>query len=102
VESYARLQEAEIPQLREKWWERCADIMGGVPSRLPPLWEVNHRIPLIDENKVYNYYLPKCADVYKQQFQEKLTKYVESGWWEHKAVPQAAPMLCIPKTRLDP
>ena len=28
---------------------------------------------------------------------EKIEKYTRSGWWEPKTVPQAAPMLCIPK-----
>jgi len=33
----------------------------------------------------------------KPQLMEKLQLYVDSGWWVPKAVPQAAPLLCIPK-----
>jgi len=76
---------------------KFADIFGGVPSELPPLREINHRIPLMDNGKQYNYHLPRCPDAMKPQLMEKLRLYVDSGWWVPKAVPQAAPLLCIPK-----
>jgi hypothetical protein len=72
--------------------------MGGPPPKLPPLREVNHSILLIDETKIYSYYLPKCADAYKEEFHKKVAQYVENGWWEAKV----APMLCIPKSHKDP
>jgi len=76
---------------------KFADIFGGVPSELPPLREINHRIPLMDNGKQYNYHLLRCPDAMKPQVMEKLQLYVDSGWWVPKAVPQAAPLLCIPK-----
>jgi len=33
----------------------------------------------------------------KPQLMEKMKQYVGVGWWIPKAVPQAAPLLCIPK-----
>jgi len=33
----------------------------------------------------------------KLQLMEKLRQYTDAGWWTAKAVPQAAPLLCIPK-----
>jgi hypothetical protein len=33
----------------------------------------------------------------KLQLMDKLRQYVDSGWWIPKAVPQVAPLLCIPK-----
>lgn len=33
----------------------------------------------------------------KPQLMEKLQHYVDVGWWIPKAVPQLAPLLCIPK-----
>ena len=33
----------------------------------------------------------------KPQLMEKLRQYVDVGWWVPKAVPQATPLLCIPK-----
>jgi len=33
----------------------------------------------------------------KPQLMEKMKQDVGAGWWIPKAVPQAAPLLCIPK-----
>jgi hypothetical protein len=33
----------------------------------------------------------------KPQLLEKLRQYTDAGWWIPKTVPQAAPLLCIPK-----
>jgi len=82
---------------REHWYTKFADIFNGVPPGLPPLREINHRIPLIDDGKRYHYHLPRCPDAMKPQLMEKLRQYVDAGWWVPKAVPQAAPLLCIPK-----
>ena len=53
-------------------------------QKLPPLQEVNHNIPLIDDNKHYAYQLPCCANALKQQLSDKIT---EAGWWVMKSVP---------------
>ncbi|KAF8170177.1 hypothetical protein K438DRAFT_1614254, partial [Mycena galopus ATCC 62051] len=87
----------DIPTLRERWLELNRDIMSGVPEKMPPMRAVNHRIPLIDEKKVYNYHLPRCPDAMKEQLIDKINKYVRAGWWEAVQTNQAAPMLCIPK-----
>ena len=52
----------DLPELCKKWVEAAADILTGAPTHLPPLQEVNHKIPIIDENKRYNYYLPRCPE----------------------------------------
>ncbi|KIJ19350.1 hypothetical protein PAXINDRAFT_7836 [Paxillus involutus ATCC 200175] len=36
------LMEEDIPLLKEKWYDHCKDIMGGVPPTMPPLREINH------------------------------------------------------------
>ncbi|KAG9223377.1 hypothetical protein CCMSSC00406_0009268 [Pleurotus cornucopiae] len=69
--------------------------MKGPPDGLPPLRDINHTIPLLDEGKRYNYYLPKCPDSLKSQLSEKITRYTRTGWWEAAQVDQAAPMLCV-------
>ena len=66
-------------------------------NRLPPLREVNHRIPLIEESKHYAYHLPHCGDALKQQLWDKIRLYMDANWWVMKSVPQATLMLCIPK-----
>jgi RNase H-like domain found in reverse transcriptase/Reverse transcriptase (RNA-dependent DNA polymerase)/Integrase zinc binding domain len=90
-------EEEVLPDLRKQWMENAADILGGAPDRLPPLREVNHKIPLIDENMRYNYHLPRCPDALKPELSEKIQRYTKSGWWEEANVTQAAPMLCVPK-----
>ena len=64
---------------------------------LPPLCDVNHRIPLVDKGKQYSYHLPRCPDSLKLQLAEKIQLYMSAKWWIMASVPQAAPMLCIPK-----
>ena len=99
LESPRSSQESEtkLQAIRKRIFVKFADIFGGVPTELPPLREINHRIPLMDDGKRYYYHLPRCPDAMKPQLMEKLRQYVDSGWWVPKAVPQAAPLLCIPK-----
>jgi len=52
---------------------------------------------VIDPNKRYTYYLPRCPDAYKEAFYEKLNRYIRANWWEPRTTPQAAPLLCVPK-----
>lgn len=87
----------DIPRLRTQWFEKCKDFLQGVPEELPPIRSVNHHIPLIDPDKRYNYYLPRCPDALKTQLMEKITRYTRAGWWEPVQTDQAAPMLCMPK-----
>jgi hypothetical protein len=87
----------DIPQLCEEWMKSNEDIMNRAPERLPPLREVNHRIPIMDENKRYKYHSPRCLDFLKPGLIEKIAQYTHAGWWEPIQVDQAAPMLCIHK-----
>src|SRR6267154_2771057 len=90
-------EEDKLPDLQKKWVESAADILTGAPPHLPLLREVNHKISLIDENKRYNYHLPRCPDSFKPELTEKIQRYKNVGWWEETNVSQAAPMLCVPK-----
>ena len=71
--------------------------MSGVPENLPPLREINHLIPLIDKGKTYCYHLPRCPDTLKPQLIDKINRYEHAGWWIPMNVPQAMPMMCLPK-----
>jgi hypothetical protein len=71
-----KLMEADIPRLREQWVQLCQDIMNGVPEELPPVRGVNHHITLLDDNKRYNYHLPRCPDALKTQLLEKMVRYM--------------------------
>src|SRR5215510_7490251 len=92
-----KLTEADIPHLRDQWFIRYEDIMQGAPESLPPLRPINHKIPLINEDKRYTYYMPRCPDALKPSLAEKIERYHKAGWWEPVLTDQAAPMLCIPK-----
>jgi RNase H-like domain found in reverse transcriptase/Reverse transcriptase (RNA-dependent DNA polymerase)/Integrase zinc binding domain len=95
-------EEQVLPDLRAKWVESASDILTGAPPNLPPLREVNHKIPLIDESKQYNYHLPRCPDALKTQLSDKIQRYTNAGWWEETNVSQAAPMLCVLKKSTTP
>jgi hypothetical protein len=88
---------ADIPRLREHWFEEYNDLLRPIPLELPPYREVNHHIPLIDENLRYNYHLPRCPEALEQELCQKIDRYTMAGWWEMKAVYQASPLLCVPK-----
>jgi len=91
------LTENNISHLRNQWFQKYKEWLGGMVLKLPSLQEINHRISLIENEKHYAYYLLHCADVLKQQLSDKIWLYSDTGWWIMKSVPQAAPMLCIPK-----
>ena len=91
------LGDSDIPQLRKQWLIDCQDIMGGALPTLPPLREINHRIPIIELDKIYHYHLPRCPESVKQALSTKIERYESAGWWKRAVVTQAAPMLCVPK-----
>jgi len=92
-----KLADDDIPRLRNRILSEYKNQSGGVVAKLPPLREVNHRIPLVDEGKQYAYHLPHCPDSLKPQLAEKIQLYTNAKWWIMASVPQAAPMLWIPK-----
>ena len=55
---------SDIPQLREEITEKYSDLLGPLPLKLPPIHEVSHEIPLIDESKQLKYSLPKCPEAF--------------------------------------
>ena len=54
----------DIPQVHEKIVELFSDLLGALPLELPPLHEVLHEIPLIDESKQLKHRLPKCPEAF--------------------------------------
>ncbi|KAI0057643.1 hypothetical protein BV25DRAFT_1768641, partial [Artomyces pyxidatus] len=68
-----------VDNLRERWYRRCAGILKGVPPELPPMRDINHHIPLGEENKV--------ADALSRYFEydtlediRTLADYVTADW----------------------
>ncbi|KAF8230132.1 hypothetical protein L208DRAFT_1283052 [Tricholoma matsutake] len=66
---------------KEEWLEAGKDILQGVPEQPPPMREINHQIPLVDDHKKYHYYLPKCPDSMQQPLTDKIERYCRMGWW---------------------
>ena len=63
----------DIPQLHEEIAELFSDLLGPLPLELPPLCEVLHEIPLIDESKQLKHRLPKCPEAFWHELAHKLS-----------------------------
>lgn len=90
-------EKEEIDRLRKEWYDSTKDIICPPPSRLPKKRAINHRIPLIDEQRAERYHMPRCPEALRGELRDKITRYSENGWWVERPVPQAPPLLCIPK-----
>ncbi|CAD6961547.1 unnamed protein product [Tilletia controversa] len=93
----ASVQDAIIDRLRSQWMDKRKDLWGPRKLKLPPFREINHSIPLIDEN-----YRPfsrpgKCPEQFRQVYMEKINTYEKAGLWQRASVPAAMPMMPIPK-----
>ena len=92
------LTEEDLPRLRDKWLRVCKESFENQPDELPPLREINHTIPLIDETRQYHHRRPKCPDAFKPALMAKIDRYTRAGWWIPTTASRATPMLCIPKS----
>ena len=90
-------QDDNIPQLHRSWDNKITDLVSGIPLKLPPIWEVNHKINLIDHEKRIHYRLPKCPEHFCEELSQKIERYTTVQWWIPAVAHQAVPMLCIPK-----
>ena len=91
------LTEDDFPRLRQQWHDEFADMVNGTRSQLPPWREVNHEIHLMDNDKRYKYFTPRCPNSLRDELHAKINRYVNAGWWEPHSVKQVAPLLCIHK-----
>ena len=72
IQATRPLTKEDIPRLREQWFQKYSDVLGGASPELLPLQAVNHRIPLINEGKRYTYQLPRCPDSLREQLLDKI------------------------------
>ena len=49
------LRDDDIPQLHKSWDDDITDLVSGIPLKLLPIQEVNHKINLIDPKKCIHY-----------------------------------------------
>ena len=86
----------KLEPLRQKWMKRFEPLFGPSPARLPPLWEVNHTIPLINPEAQYLTRTPRCSSALLL-LREKTEHYVKAGWWVSAHGRNTVPLLSIPK-----
>ena len=67
------LRDDKIPQLCKSWDENITDIVSGIPLELPPIWEVNHKINLIDPEKHIHYWLLKCPEHFCKELSQSIS-----------------------------
>ena len=89
------LRDDDIPQLLWSWDNNITDLVSGIPLKLPPIQEVNHKINLIDPEKRIHYRLPKCPEHFREELSQKIERYTTAQWWIPAVAHQAVPMLCI-------
>ena len=94
--------ELDIPQLQREWVQECESLFVNQLDELPPLREINHKIPLIDESKVYHHRQLKCPDAFKPALMAKIERYMKAGWWVPITALRAMLMLYIPKSAKNP
>ena len=87
----------EFEILREWWREKFETVMAPAPLEMPPLREVNHRIPLKDPNKKSRENTPRCPAALQEALATKIDRYVKAGWWYPVNSERACPLLCIRK-----
>ncbi len=66
-------------------------------TELPPLRAINHKIPLINVNKVYSWRPSKCPEPLREQWIAKRNAYLKTGRWRITTATNASPMLLIYK-----
>ena len=93
---YDELNEG-LESLRKKWIKKFKPTYGPPPPELPPLWAVNHSIPLINPDARYMQRQPRCPTALMPLLREKTQRYLQAGWWKLAHGRNAIPLLSIPK-----
>lgn len=92
------LHEGNLEKVRKELREYAEPLCRTAEETpLPPLWAINHTIPLIDEIKVYHWHPSRCPKPLCEQWNAKRAAYVKTGCWKLSASGNAAPMLLIYK-----
>ena len=87
-----------LDQVRSKLREEAEDLCPDTSmTALPPFRAVNHRIPLVDESKLYRFRPSRCPEAFRDQWRKKKDAYLNSGRWRTSTGHNAIPLLMIPK-----
>ena len=93
--------EEHLETARQELRDYSADICKkAMETALPPLRKINHRVPLIDPDKVYPWRPSKVPEALRGQWATKRDAYLSTGRWEMATGSSACPMLLIKKPGL--
>ncbi|KAG8942401.1 hypothetical protein FRC04_003767 [Tulasnella sp. 424] len=94
----AEIVDDKLQTLRDDLKHEALDLCKDVSQTdLPPLQAVNHKIPLIDESKVYPWRPSRCPDTLKPLWRQKKDEYIKSGRWRVATGTNASPLLILKK-----
>jgi RNase H-like domain found in reverse transcriptase/Integrase zinc binding domain/Reverse transcriptase (RNA-dependent DNA polymerase)/Retroviral aspartyl protease/Zinc knuckle len=92
------IEELQLEEAREELRQYAEPLCKEMhETGFPPLRDINHTIPLIDENKVYHWRPSRCPEALRDQWAEKRDAYLKTGRWEITSAGNTVPMLLIPK-----
>jgi hypothetical protein len=95
--------EEQIEAARQELWAYSADICKkAMDTALPPLRKINHRIPLVDPDRVYPWRPSRVPEALRAQWVTKRDAYLTTGRWQIATGSSACPMLLIKKPGSDP
>jgi hypothetical protein len=96
-------KEESLQEIRDMLAAEAKDLCeDAATSTLPPFRAINHRIPLIDDKKVYKYRPSKCPRPLEPMWREKSGEYLRTGRWRMAAGSNPIPILLIQKPRKNP
>jgi hypothetical protein len=87
-----------LEQIREELRAYAAPLCKkAAETTLPPLRKINHRIPIVDPNRVYSFRPSKCPEAFRPLWSIKRDQYISSGRWRYTTGTNAAPLMFIKK-----
>jgi hypothetical protein len=90
--------EGELDKVRAELKAYAAPLCKkAAETELPPLHEVNHRIPLIDPGKALPFWPSKCPEAFRSLWAEKQDHYLNAGRWRFATGANTAPMMFLKK-----
>ncbi|KAJ3511636.1 hypothetical protein NLJ89_g3978 [Agrocybe chaxingu] len=94
----AQLREENLEDVRRFLREQAEPLCRmAAETELPPLRAINHRIDLIDENKIYPWRASRCPEAFQNQWIDKRDAYIRTGRWEVTNARNSVPIMFIPK-----
>ena len=97
------IEDQRIEEAREELRRYAAPLCKDMADTdLPPLRDINHTIPLIDEEKAYQWRPSRCPEMFREQWSEKRDAYIKTGQWKVTSARNTVPMLLIPKPGTKP